>query len=135
MNTTCGNTSANIWKRLKFQHISLVCGLTLATGVAVTGGAWESGAAQTSPRVVLRPASPALHLALERLQREAVVAARDAVDLGAAHDLVAVLITPNGVAAGQSEESADENAAREAATIAESVNAQGGAYGRLDTGY
>ena len=128
MNTTFGSTAAHLWRRLQLQHISLVCGLTVAAGVAVTGGAWDSGAAQTSPRVALRPVSPALHLTLGRLQREAVAAARDSVDLGAEQDLIAVLISPNGVATGQPEESPDEYAAREAAAVAESINALGGAY-------
>ena len=41
MQITRQATSASIWQRIKVQHLSLVCGLTLAVGSAIALGGWQ----------------------------------------------------------------------------------------------
>src|SRR6266545_8139372 len=52
MSTILSNTAVSTWKRIKVQHIALVCGLAIAASAAAAIGGWEADSATT-------PASPA----------------------------------------------------------------------------
>jgi hypothetical protein len=42
MNLTISTTAINTWKRIKVQHITALCGLTLALSAAVAVGGWQT---------------------------------------------------------------------------------------------
>ncbi|HLF77030.1 MAG TPA: hypothetical protein VJB57_06010 [Dehalococcoidia bacterium] len=88
MNTSFGNTAVTAWKRIKLQHMALVCGLAIAASAAVVLA--EQEAPKPSPvqsrvqSVVVQPRTQRVFVYYLVSSREDEVTLRSALDTDSA---------------------------------------------------